>query len=733
MPEPRARFRPFVSKFFTSELLEARLPFLSGLALALALGWLVPGPVMGEEPVPEGGESELAGAVSGDSFPAQVEEITVTARRRSEVVQDIPAPISVISRDDLESFRIDDVGDLRQEVPNAIIERNAGTTSGAKIFLRGIGTDDFLFTFEPAIGLYVDDVYIPRQNGALYDFFDLERVEVLRGPQGTLYGRNSSGGALKLYTQQPGDGASRSLTLRVGEEGQLDLGGVMSGRLRDSLYGKISVLSKRRDGYSRDLVSGLDVNDQDTQGARASIRFLGVDYLDVVMGVDFTRDRSAPGHASSILFDPDADPYTLTSGLNGLNDLEQRGASLKFLGLPRGLGISLQSITAFRELDHVTFFDGDGLPSTNLHLFQDQDQQQWSQEVQVASTSGGPWQWVMGVFFLDEKNAQPTRQDIFGPGNTYRITQDTSTQALFGQLTYRFSNWLLTTGLRYGKESKDFAVAASSPAGMPLFALDAEDSWSHLDFRLEALVRINDRLRAYSSLASGYKSGGFNGRGVTPATFNPYDEEKVITFEAGLKSDLLDRRVRLNVNAFASDYEDLQLSVLGGDGFFRVLNAADVRIQGVELELEAVPRSRLEITANLGFLDSRYEELRDPALDPDRLQLKQAPELTARAGVLYTFLIGQRAYVSASASVAYTDRHFQNIANSPEIATDAHTLVDARLAYGPSRGRWEVALTGANLGDTRYVTGGFAVAPLGVASVYLNRPRWFAGSLQLRF
>ena len=672
-----------------------------------------------------GDDAEIAGTEIG--------EITVTARFREENVQEVPGPISVISADDLEIQQIDNAREVRQATPNIVFERNTGTSSGAKIFLRGVGTDESLFTAEPAVGIYIDDVYIPRQTGASFDLFDLERVELLRGPQGTLYGRNTPGGALKLYTRKPSADRRFQLGLTAGDLGETNIQ-VSGGGGNDTVAGNFAVFNKQRDGFSTDLVNGREVNDEDVLAGRGKLAFMpGDGSTDVTISVDFVRERSTAGFPTSLLRNDDGDLRTLESGLDDMNDVDQNGASLHVSWLPDSGSFNLVSVTAYRSLDNLLLLDADGLPIPAFHLFQDQEQSQISQELRLTSAGGGNFDWTVGGFYFSEENDQPTQNIIFAPGAINTIMQDTTTYAIFGQGTWRTGDWSVTGGVRYSSEDKDIDVDSVLASGAPNFFFSDSDSWSTVDFRFELARRFSPNVLGYLTAATGFKSGGFNGRGGSPATINSFNEEENTTYELGFKSDLANRKVRLNMNYFLSQYDDLQLSILTPAGIFQTLNAADTDIQGLELELRAIPKDRLELNLTLGTLDGEYNRFDDPRFDADELELKQAPDVTARLGFLYTWLLGERGFLTWSTDWSYTDEHFQNAANSELIKTDAHDEINARFAYGAASGAWELAVVGTNLTDETYHTGGFDIGVLGIGAVYLNKPRWYGATFTYRF
>jgi len=661
--------------------------------------------------------------------PEVIETITVTARRAAENVQDVPIPITVLSEEEIEGKQVINARDVQDVVPNIVFEPNTGTSSGAKIFLRGVGTDESLFTSDPAVGIYIDDVYIPRQTGASFDLFDLERVEVLRGPQGTIYGRNTNGGAIKLYTKKPSSDRAGNLRLSGGSDSEINGDIYLTGG-NDATAVSLSAFYRAHDGYLRDLVNGRDVNDKDVVGARAKLVWDGPDDRLLTVAADTVIERSGSGFASSIIFNDDNDLYTLESGLDDSNDLDQTGVSLSYNAFYDGW--RLNSITSFRQMDNDLLLDADGTPIPRFHLFQDQSQDQLSQEIQFVSTDGEDLQWQVGLFYFEESNDQPTQNIIFAPGVINRIQQDTTSYAGYGQVNYRTGGWLLTGGLRYSSEEKDFRVDSVLPDGVtPNFTFVDSDDWDTVDYRAEAAYRMSDEVMGYFTVSTGFKSGGFNGRGGNPAALASYDEEEVTNYEIGIKTDLADRRVRLNLNYYFNQYDGLQFTVLDDFGVFRTINAADTEIQGVEIDLRAILAPRLELTANLGTIDDEFKGSVD-TFDPTGIELKQAPDLSYGLGLQYTWLL-DGGYVTGNVNHSFTDSHFQNVANSTLIETQEYSITNVRVAGGPDSGKWDLFAYGRNVGDEVYFQGGFDIAALGIGVAYVNRPAHYGAGFTYRW
>jgi len=600
-------------------------------------------------------------------------EIIVTAQRREERLQDVPIAVTAFDASTIDRDQVTTIQNVASFVPNLWMETNTGLNSGSRAALRGIGEDESFFTSDPPVGIYVDDVYIPRQTGALFDLYDIERIEVLRGPQGTLYGRNTSGGAIKLVSRKPDATTRASLEVGVGDYSRRDVKASLAGALSEQLMGQIAFLSRDRDGYDRNLVNGTRVNDQDVAAGRASLRWRPSEAADFLLTYDQLRDRSTPGYAVGVKLQPpndlgawqadqqydgDTDVHTLKSDLTSpINDLDMHGIALTAefqIG-----GATLKSITAWRDLKNELLLDADGqdtcfgLALPCLHLYQNQSQHQLSEELQLSGKAGGDrLDYVLGVYGFKESNSQRTENVIlaFLGENPYTDTSlDTRSVAAYASGTWRFTPKLAATvGLRWTRDQKKFesavfdpdgsaqlvcaassalvvyssgACTAASPAGSrtaPL-ARTIDQTWSAVTPRFAIDYTVRDGLMAYGSVSKGFKSGAFDGRESSTLLYSlqPIAPEKVLAYEIGTKADWLDKRLRTNVALFVNEIDDLQgTGTNQATGTFTRFSVGDVETKGAELELTAVPAKGLEIAASVGLLDTRYTKVNfDQATD----------------------------------------------------------------------------------------------------------------------
>ncbi len=605
-------------------------------------------------------------AVSDDA------EIIVSARRRDERLIDVPVAVSAFSRADLDKVQAIDLGGLQGAAPNLNIVQGRGSAASANIFIRGIGQPDALQTFDPAVGVYVDGVYLSRIQGALLSLGDVERIEVLRGPQGTLYGKNTIGGAISIVSRKPDlDTFKAEASGQYGSYNQILLNGYVSAPLvADKLALSVAGQWDKRDGIVTDPLTGLKYNDRDSITGRAILRAKPIETLELVVSGDYTRQRNAPtlGYATAPLLQTSlfpagakvlapAFPYgdydfkasnSLPAG-NGQR-LDHWGLSLT-VNYDLSDVFTLSSITAYRKLRPDLYIDIDATQFELGDVFVGIDQKQFSQELQL-KWDAGKLKGVIGLYYLDESVAsrqEAYADDLFtflgGPVSFTRLIDDkqtTKSYAAFGQATYDFTDqFALTAGLRYTRDDRTynrFTTTRSNFAGLnnisfrfpdnlpaPLNTDNVAtfDAWTPsvtLSFK-----PTTDTL-LYASANRGFKAGGFNGRANSladltlvvngaPTLVTRFAPEKVWTYETGAKGSFLDGRVRLSLTGFYSDYTDFQARVGGGTvgatGVFPVINAGQLRIWGVEGEAVVQPVTNWNVRTSVGYLNAEYREFND--------------------------------------------------------------------------------------------------------------------------
>ncbi len=756
-------------------------------------------------------------APADDKVILGLEEVTVTAQRRVELEQSVPMAISALSADMLERQQIRSISQLDQIVPNIVMNENTGTSSASKIFLRGVGEDESFFTADTPVGIYIDDVYIARQTGSMFDLFDIERLEVLRGPQGTLYGRNTSAGAVKLVSKKPTLGEYRGQAeLTIGSYSRVDARATGNMPIGDTVAVQAAVLMRTRDGYTRNAFDGKDVNDKDVKGARLSLLAEPSDRFRALLAADYIRERSTPGYAAPLTLDAVGDPlrdpvsrtgdfFVTNSDITApQNDLDQWGlsATLEFNATD---ALTLKSITSYRTMDNLLYLDADAdvlLPSPSktgrFHLYQDQEQYQISQELQALGTlADGRFNYVAGLFYFRENNKEDTRSvvglpafvglpiavaGVFDLQPISREELTTDSYAAFATGTYAINDRLsLTAGLRYTRDTKDFtnnviqpngiqqvvclnttgavaaqaAAAPCTPAQTALGYVNFSNqsafnrTWDDVTPRVVLDYQLTNRALMYVSAAKGFKGGTTSGRDT--AALRNYgriigDPETNWSYEAGLKADWLDRRLRTNVAVFRNLYSGLQFGVTTPDGGFGRINAGDATTEGAELELTAVPVKGLELNASVGLLDGKYTKW-TAALSTCtasrglttleqylNLPMKQSPKWSYRVGANYSYDTGDSGVFSVGADYSAKADHYNNLCASEGIRVQDYEFLNAQMRWENAGGNFLVTLAGTNLQDSEVFNGGFDFGrALGFAAGYMYAPRMWSLSGRYSF
>ncbi|USQ98298.1 TonB-dependent receptor [Caulobacter sp. RL271] len=596
---------------------------------------------------------------SADGAAPAVEQVIVTAERRATDLQKTAIAISAFGQQVLADRKIDNIRDLSGQIPNLSISRVTISHTTQTYALRGVGEADPIQ--EPVLAVYVDDVYIPRQIGSMVEFNDLERIEVLRGPQGTLYGRNSSAGALRIITRDPGQTLRAKAEVGLGNYGAVDVRALIEGPLvADKLSGSLSYIHHKRDGTAFDPTLNHDVNRIDLDAFRAKLRWTPTERLDVLLTVNALCDRSdtrsyIPVSQPGGVFRKDRS----YSEVEPTQDLDQISGSLR-VQYELSERLKLKSITAYGGFNlNPVNYDNDGeaaLIQKNLIHYNDQ---YVTQEVQLNGDFGDVT-FTSGLFYLHERffvqrdgysrrNALATDPAVT-PGNynfarAHNIT-NTDAYAVFGEATWKANERLsLTAGLRWTNEEKDFAFdnkvlnLAGQVTGQSIKG-QAEKTWSAITPKLSVQYQWTPDVLQYVSYSKGFKSGGFDNRAtrLDLATL-PFAPEDVTTYETGLKTQLLDQRLRANLAAFYNDYQDLQVSFY--DPAYvgsRRGNAGKARTYGVELETEARPTERLSAQFNVGWLYAVYDDYKGAGgagVNADGNRLLNSPRWSLAGGITY--------------------------------------------------------------------------------------------------
>ncbi|KCZ93470.1 TonB-dependent receptor [Hyphomonas johnsonii] len=686
-----------------------------------------------------------------DEDTARLGTITVTAERRAESIQSVPIAVTALDAAALDARQIAEVQSLKSIVPNIVIEDAPGSGTSVKLFLRGVGTDNPVFSGDGAVGVYIDDVFIARALGANFDLYDVDRVEVLRGPQGTLYGRNSSGGALKIQTADPVMNETLvKAEVAAGNIGQIEAKAAFNlPVVEDKLAARVSLFSSSHDPIQENILDGSGAFDKSTQGGRAKLLWTASPDVRVVLAADFVRERSLPGEGVSfrdedlnfdgiVDYSYDGSLYTYYSGLSNPYQSVDNSGLTAHVDWDLSGGMKFTSISAYRELDFGVRADSDGTVAARFEPNQRLENQTFSQEFNL-SGGGDRFNWLGGLYYFQEQNDFLWDLTVFGnlgsPQNFQLFDQSTEAWAVFGQATFDVTDKLsVTGGLRYTEETKDFhadgfdktgpAVAeGGTPTGTPAFTFDDSKDFGNTSYRASADYAFTENILGYVSYSTGYRSGGFNGgaRTLAQVAAPPFDDETVDTAEIGMKSDWANGRLRFNATYFSSDFKNLQEASLQGGGF-ATLNS-DAEISGFEIEASALLTDDFRVGFQGGTLDSEIKQNGNRA--------KYTPEFAYSVTADYNRSLANGGEFFASASAAHEDTYFPGIDNDPVREVPAHTIVDARIGYKLPGGQWEVELAGKNLFEEEYPTHSFNInlppPPAGpgrlTTIMYPNRPR----------
>lgn len=724
----------------------------------------------------------LAAIASAAPVYAQVQdEVVVTAQRRVQSIQDVPLAVTAVSGDYLEDIGAVDITDVQKLTPNATIEAARGSSSTLIAFIRGVGQQDPVWGFEPGVGIYVDDVYIARPQGSVLDVFDVERIEVLRGPQGTLYGRNTIGGAIKYVTKSLNmEAPELKARVNVGSYGQFDQ--IVSGSVpvSDTFALGAAIANYKRNGFGENLNTGADHYDKDVLSARLSAEWNPTSTFNLRLAGDYTQDDSNAKHGHRLLPSFDGtiavteDEYDTRAGLGDDNSVETKGVSLT-ASWDVNDALTFKSITAYREGETVTPIDFDALPQNDFDVPAVYNDEQFSQEFQVLY-SNDRLSGVAGVYYLDGTADGAFDTILGGLGLTVYVAGEQQKENLsaYADFTYELTDRLgLSLGARYtedksiadvtrelwlGAGSASFDPSITTSTGpIPLTGytgLERKDN--EFTPRIALDYALSQNTNIYASFSQGFKAGGFDPRanesadlGISRAGFGP---ETVDSYEVGVKGALLDNRLTYALAGFMSDYTDQQITVqtaiynpalpgaVGTPNDFAstVLNAGKSEYKGLEFESALHLSENFTLNAMAGYIDAEITEVNDASLGniADLYVPQNTPKITTRFGFSYNYDLEGMGELLFTGSASYRDEyHLFNVANpafaagtnpsfpdgGPALDPTSYTVFDLGVNWTSESGRWDFGIYGRNLTDERARVAGYNFAhpaPLGLDSSY---------------
>lgn len=732
------------------------------------------------EPAPPVTEEEEAAAINEAIEPepdvTANPAIVVTARRRAENLQDVPISVTALDGETLLARGAQDITAVMQYTPNTTLQVARGSNSTLIAFIRGVGQQDPLWGFEPGVGLYVDDVYVARPQAAVLDIFDVERIEVLRGPQGTLYGRNTIGGAVKYVTRRLGDDFEGRVRASYGSYNQRDLVGVVTVPVGETLSVGGGVAWLQRDGFGENLNTGNEHYNKDVLAGRVSAEWTPTPDLFFRLAGDWIRDTSNArhghrevGNAGIPVFEPLESVYDTRAGAGDANEVQTRGVSLTGEYVVSPL-VTLKSITAYRDGETNGNIDFDNTPVPALDIPAFYEDHQFSQEFQLLY-EGDRLQGVAGVYYLDGY-AAGAFDTVIGLANISIFTTgnvDTRSIAAFADLSYELSDQLRASlGGRYTSDRRRGTVLRETYLGIrtPFFGnedairlvtnTDYTNTRTDNEFTPRASISYlpTPDVTIYASYSKGFKSGGFDMRGdalLTPSTVEGYDPETVDAYEVGLKAYALDRSLYFGLAGFYSDYRDQQFTIqfptaTGTNVASFVTNAANSRIFGLEAEARAHITDAFSITGMLGYTNADFQEVTTFVLNPDGTigerdvsdlwNFQNTPEFTVAVSPTWIYDLGGSGRITVTPSLSYRSEYQQFEVPNPLLDEDGYALIDAAVVWSSANERFQISAVARNIADERYRIGGynFPVALLGNSVIaFYGPPRTFTITGEIRF
>ncbi len=738
-------------------------------------------------------------AWSKDMEPRVLEEVLVTAQKREQNLQEVPVSITSFNGLELQQRAITTITDLEKSSPNTQLRASRATNSTLTAYIRGVGQQDPLWGFEPGVGVYVDDVYYARPQAAVMDVFDVERIEVLRGPQGTLYGKNTVGGAIKYITRKMTGEATGKATVALGNYGQQDF--ILSGKLpvvEDKLYVGAAVASLTRDGYgsvktgydiATGTFSGSEENyNKDVLVARISAEYTPSEQWFFRIAADKTDDDSnqvcGTQSSQTLLTHPatgepflaSGDPYDSACGTTHKSNVENQGFSFT-AQYDLNDEVSFKYVYADREGETQQFIDFEGTPLDAFDVPAKYSDDQQSHEFQINYTADR-LALVGGVYYFEGNSAGAFDVVLNGPpymDGTHTdlgIGGDVDTESLsfYVNASYELSDALtLTAGVRSTQDKKNsniqrllFSTANSfpyttnqgsgftfgDPADDLLLATytdisdkDAKKSWDEISPSVKLDWKMSETVMWYLSYAEGFKSGGFDMRGnavTNPDVVKGYDPETVSTWEAGVKSQVWDDRLRVNFTVFDMDYEDMQLTVQTSQPapiYFSsdVVNAGTAEISGAELEAIMQISGPLSSSLSVGYMDAELVEVISAGVDvSDTWEMLNAPNWTGQLGFNYDLDLDDYGQVVFNTAISYrsASRNFNNVVCTCD--QDAgYSLIDFTASWYSQDGQWSASLYAKNLTDKEYKTGGYNLGSGELA--FYGAPRTITASVAYEF
>ena len=720
---------------------------------------------------------------------AELQPVIVSARRRQESLQNTPVSVTAITPRQITTLFVENLSDFGRLAPDFTIEGvGAIHRNAAVIFSRGIGYQNVDQAIDPSVGVAVDGVFFTRNIGALSSAFDVDNVEILRGPQGTLFGKNTTGGVVSVTTIPPGHQFDVTAYARLGNFGRADYGFATDIPIASTLSARISFQSTYSDGYVRNTYvtpAGVKPPDQwlsgdNVKSFRGALRWTPTAQLTFDLTVAYIHDRSPsvggidgsyPTDLLSILLGHPGfgfpggptNPYVTQRDFPSGDYDDTFATTLN--SRYEGDGFNIISISGYMRDTNLSYNDFDDSALPFYETTSNQRHEQYSQELRIESASKSPFQWVAGAYIsaVDWHAGQIYYLPILSPAAP--VLEDGSAQtdtagAVFAQVDYKIIPKLtLTLGGRYSNEDKSFHRYLEVPISR--FAGDvpipARHDWSDFTYHAGVNYELTDDSMIYASYSTGFKSGGFNSLAASAASIGPFAPEQARAWEVGLKSEYFEHRLRLDVAAFWNNYTDLQVSsfqaVAGGVGQQQVVaNNANERADGVEVEFTALPVRGLRINGSVSYLDAVYTSFvanlsgkpasplnpcgglinrASEAIPGCYLVPSRTPHWTAHLAASYEFDLDGKGKLTPSVDWSLESQYFTDLTNAPQGLQPTFNMVNASLNYDDPSGRWRVSLWTKNLGNVAEKLSAVPTAGL-LTQLYFAAPRTFGVEFRVK-
>lgn len=718
-----------------------------------------------------------------------LEEIIVTARKREESIQDVPVSVTALSAAELQRSSLRDLRDITAFVPNLLVNKVTALQGGASIAIRGVSYQEIDKSLDPGIGVLLDEVYMGTNAGQILENFDLERLEVLRGPQGTLFGKNTIGGAIAVFRTAPTKEFGGKVEGTLGDFNREDMRGLLNLPMTERGGAKLWAQRLKNDGYIKNTTFDDWVGGQNLTNGGVTLAYDITEDFDVAFTAERTEDKSDVGAFAN--FNKYFDEYPYSTGgadapadlaglfplINGLGDTGFRqfdtgsdedhnsqnhrndgDTNQDYYNLTLNYDLDdwqLKSITGYINRNEHALTEYDANHFEFLSVYADTDYQQFSQELRL-NGSIGDVEMTSGLYYwYSDYDTNSITYDLFEwlaglpDGSVGTISQhgETESYAAFTSADWAVTDKItLSAGVRYTYEEKtlepvgqQFFLADGTPLQPPVYAVHADENWDKWSPRLGAQYSFTDNVMTYVSYSEGFKSGGFFGRITSGSNVRKFNPEEVSTYEIGLKSTWLDQRLRANAAIFSSDYTNKQEEIIVSDPDGNVdtvvVNASDATMDGAEIEVSAALYEGLTGFIQGGYLDAAYDEFLIDGIpgvptDGSSLDMRNAPEYTFGTGLNYVHSIFGHSQMSYDVTYNWRDSYQTIFDNDPLGETDAAGFWNANIDFNYKE-MLTVSVYGRNLGDERFYRA-VAIPPVATFGSW-NEPRNYGVTVTYNF